>query len=551
MLGVFLMVGRRIENVSDNLRLPRHGVIESWFENHSNLSALVVLVLAFAVRLRAAWGTFLNPDEALHFQLANKNSWAEAYRASLTSAHPPGLIFLLHFWRSFGTSEVTLRLPSVIAGAAFCWIGFKWLTKLLGSASAWIGFILLAFLPPLIELSAEVRQYALLLFFIVGAAYFLERALDENSPSWMLLSTGFIYLAMFSHYSAFLFAAAMGTYSLLRLVTGHFSKQIVAAWAAGQVGALALFAFLYKTHLSKLHGNNGQGTYLFAANSFLHNSYFYPGRENPLHFAFANTGGVFQYLFGQLAIGDVAFLLFLGAIVLLLRPGNKTSAESFVPWQLALLLALPFILNCAAALAGRYPYGGNRHCVFLAMFAVAAISYLLAMAVHQRTPRGVVLAFALVVACNLFGKPRAPFILRADQRKMHMAQALGAIEQQIPSSEPIFADYESSLLLGHYLCQQKPVSFDDSPYGFQKFRCGGHTVIAVHPEPMIFTAENFPARWEQLATSWHLSSGERIWVVQAGWDVGLASQLSKSRDFQLFQLESFGNNIAIFALRYP
>jgi hypothetical protein len=409
--------------------------------------------------------------------------------------------------------------------------------------------MLLAFLPPLIELSAEIRQYALLLFFIAGAAYFLERALDENSAGWMLLSAGFLYLAMLSHYSALLFAAAMGAYTLLRMFTSRFSKKTIGAWVVGQTGALALFLFLYQTHLSRLQGNNGQGTHWFAANSFLHNSYFDPGRESPLRFALANTGGVFQYLFGQLAIGDVAFLFFLAAIVILLRQGKETAAEGGpASWQLALLLASPFIINCAAALAGRYPFGGNRHCVFLAIFAAGAISYLLAMAVRQRTLHGVALAMVLVIACNLLGKPRKPHIPRADQNRAHMEQALGAIAQQIPSSELIFADYESGLVLGHYLCGQRPVSFDDSPYGFQKFRCGGHTVIAMHPEPMIFNMENFPACWEQLTRSWHLPPGERVWVFQAGWDVFLASQLSKSGEFQIAQPQSFRDSVQLFAL---
>src|ERR1700674_1762439 len=119
------MVTRHIESADGLSRIRRRAgssILELWLEAHSSLSALIVLAVAFGVRLRAASGTFLNPDEALHFQLANKNSWAEAYGASLTSAHPPGLIFLLHFWRSLGTSEIMLRLPSVIAGTAFCWI---------------------------------------------------------------------------------------------------------------------------------------------------------------------------------------------------------------------------------------------------------------------------------------------------------------------------------------------------------------------------------------------------------------------------------------------
>src|SRR5438309_2199716 len=91
--------------------------------------ALLVLVVAFLVRLWAATGTFFNPDEALHFLVANQASWGAAYNASLSTAHPPGLIFLLYFWRALGTSEWWLRLPSIVAGTLFCWLLFRWLQR--------------------------------------------------------------------------------------------------------------------------------------------------------------------------------------------------------------------------------------------------------------------------------------------------------------------------------------------------------------------------------------------------------------------------------------
>jgi len=115
---------------------------------HFDLIAILVLTAAFLVRLRTAWGTFLNPDEALHYLLANQSAWLLAYKASLTNAHPPLLTFVLHFWRELGTSEFVLRLPSVIAGTTFCWIFFKWLSLILGRVTGFIGFILMGFLHP-------------------------------------------------------------------------------------------------------------------------------------------------------------------------------------------------------------------------------------------------------------------------------------------------------------------------------------------------------------------------------------------------------------------
>ena len=155
----------------------------------------------------------------MHFLAANKSSLAEAYQTSLTLAHPPLLILFLHVWRKLGTSELFLRLPSVIAGTIFCWIFFRWLTRLLGPTVGWIGFILVGFLPVFVELSAEVRQYPLLLCFMMAAAYVLELALSENSAGKMVAFFIFLYLAMLTHFSAILFAGAVGAYSLWRLVS--------------------------------------------------------------------------------------------------------------------------------------------------------------------------------------------------------------------------------------------------------------------------------------------------------------------------------------------
>src|SRR5690242_10465214 len=96
----------------------------------SSPSILVpVLLVAGGVYLRLLFSaeTYLNPDEAYHFFLANRSSLSMAYHASLGSAHPPLLIVLLYYVREISTSEFVLRLPSVVAGGLFCWGVYKWL----------------------------------------------------------------------------------------------------------------------------------------------------------------------------------------------------------------------------------------------------------------------------------------------------------------------------------------------------------------------------------------------------------------------------------------
>ena len=151
----------------------------AWFESHASLLAGFVILFGFLFRLWKASGIFLNPDEALHFRLANQVSLDLAYRASLTASHPPLLTLLLYFWRLAGTSELWLRMPSVLAGVAFCWIFYRWLASVADGLTALIGLLFVALLPPIVLLGAEIRQYSLLLVFLAGAVYLLDRAFAE------------------------------------------------------------------------------------------------------------------------------------------------------------------------------------------------------------------------------------------------------------------------------------------------------------------------------------------------------------------------------------
>ena len=157
-------------------------VTPGWTGGQVTAAASTIVAVGFLLRLYLAAGTFLNPDEALHFFIANQDSWSSAYHASLTMAHPPLLIFLLYWWRNFGTSEMLLRLPSVLLGTAFCSVFFRWLNKLFSPAVALSGLLFVALLAPMALLSSEVRQYELLLFFGMSAAYLMEMAFSNRTP---------------------------------------------------------------------------------------------------------------------------------------------------------------------------------------------------------------------------------------------------------------------------------------------------------------------------------------------------------------------------------
>jgi 4-amino-4-deoxy-L-arabinose transferase-like glycosyltransferase len=522
---------------------------EEWLPNHADLAALFITLLGLLVRFWTASGTFLNSDEALHFRLANQVSLNLAYETSLTSAHPPLLILLLYYWRALGTSELWLRLPSVLAGVVFCWTFYKWLTKAAGQLPGLIGLLLVAFLPPIVQLAAEVRQYSLLLAFLASALYFLDEALAKKSPLMIAAFSLCLYLAALTHYSAFLFIAALGIYALLRIFRERPPASLVATWAIGQLGALALAMFLYKTHLSKLGaGESRTAMQGWMSDFYLRHSYFDSTHDNPLLFLVSHSFGVFQYFFGQLAVGDVMGLLFVVGIVLLLR-GKPLSENQISPRWLVLLLLLPFAVAGAVSMAHVYPYGGTRHVAFLIIPGVAGVSLVIARLAAGRWGRGLAVTAFVLVACIAFGKPRRPTMDRADQSQTHMATAMEFVSQNMAASDLIFTDYQSDLILGHYLCRQQPISFEASTPDFEAFSCGHRVVSASFRTATHFTTQVFAGLWNDLVNTYRLRAGDTVWVFQAGWDSDLPEELRNHfPEFRDLRFERFGNNIKIFKM---
>jgi hypothetical protein len=526
------------------------GKLDEPSQSRADLAAAFIILFGFLARLWAAHGTFLNPDEALHFRLANQVSLALAYQASLTAAHPPLFILLLYYWRALGTSELWLRLPSVLAGAVFCWMLYKWLSKAAGNLAGFIGLLFVAFLLPTILIAAEVRQYSLLLAFLVSALYFLDEAFMKNSASRMAAFALCLYLAMLFHYSAFWFAAALGLYALSRIFTERPSVRVVVAWVLSQLGGLALAAFLYKTHLSKLNAY-GSRTELqgLVSETYLSRSFFDSAHDNPLLFLLGHTFGVFQYFFGQLAVGDVMALLFVVGVVLLFR-GKRLPQDPGSSRRLGLFLPLPFALIGGACLAHVYPYGGTRHVAFLIIPAIAGVSVAIARLAAGRWGRGLTIAALIVVACLAFGKPRQPWMERADQSRANMAEAMGFVRKNVDPSDLIFTDYQSDLILGHYLCRERPISFDLAPTNFEELNCDGYRIASTdYKTAWMLGADDFPKNWQRLVEAYDIKPGDTVWVFQAGWGIDLPEDLQKHlAEFRDLHFESFGKNIKIFKM---
>jgi hypothetical protein len=497
---------------------------------------------AFLVRLHAAWGTYFNPDETLHYTLIHQPSLALAYQQGMTNAHPPLLYIVLYFWQFLGRSEWMMRMPSVIAGSAFCWFFFRWIGLMWGKTAALFGLVVAAFCPALVEVSAEVRHYALLLVAMAGALYALERAFREQSVGWMACFSVSLYFAILSHYSAVFFTVAAGLYCLMRMADARPAYKLVAAWVGGQAGAFAIYGFLYLTHVSKVRSS------VAAWGQPFYGAYFHPQNADLADFTSTQTSRVFFYWFQQSYVAQLMLLAFLTGVLLLFVRGLLSRADGADVRQGALLLLLPFVLLWAAAIFGAYPYAGSRHTIILAPFAIAAASCALASILKRRTGICMAAGGLLMLASNVYGTQLQPYIARENQQKTLMTAAMTEIQRAILRTDNLFVDAQSGLALQYYLCGPGEFArWDSSSHpGFLTLSCGSSKIVGLDGRVWAFTPASFLAQFPKMVRTYGLQPGDRVWVFQAGWGTNLHRMLPEHfPQYRCLTAKQFGEDISI------
>jgi len=512
---------------------------KGWLHEHLNAIAFGIVAAGFGVRLYVAGKTYLNPDEALHYLLINQPSLIQAYKASLTNAHPPLIYLVLYFWRFLGRSELMLRMPSVLAGTAFCWIAYKWMRIVANKSASLIAVTFLAFSPATVSLSAEVRAYALMLFCMAGALYFLGQAFEKKSVQKMWLFSGFLYLSILSHYSVMFFAVAVGLYVLARIADLQLPRNVALAWAFGQIGALALYGLLYLTHISKI--KNGIAVWATGFNA----AFFHFDDGNIFTFTRVNTLNIFLYLFAHRVAAWILFLCFVASVAYLFGKDLIAGHGKSLSNRLSILLVFPFIAVWGASLAGIYPYLGSRHTVFLAPFVIAGASYFLSAISGQRLWAGLTIAAALMILSQTADKPVEPNVSKVDGGPQVMAAAVTYMKETIPLGDHILVDFQSSLPITYYFCgPQQIVPVETFNGEYFDFACNGNPIVSLHTWKA--GAVGFPMQFQKMALARGLKPGDRVWLYQTGWGDNLDTQLDR-RDpkFQCLNPRNFGPGITV------
>lgn len=150
----------------------------------------IILLLGFGLRL-ISLNQSLWMDEAISAVAVKTNSFVELItKFAPGDTHPPLYYLILKIWTAiFGYSEISLRLPSVILGAATIYVVYLIGKKIAGSKIGIVSSLLLATSGLHIYYSQEARMYALSTFAVSLAVYtFLKIRERAKQKDWIILS---------------------------------------------------------------------------------------------------------------------------------------------------------------------------------------------------------------------------------------------------------------------------------------------------------------------------------------------------------------------------
>lgn len=174
-------------------------------------SFLVILLIALGLRLMRLGAPSLWYDECLTAKLTSLATPSEIAQGTGLDVHPPLYYLIVAYWRrGFGSSEASLRFPSVLFGMATLLI-WKRIgeTLRLPTKVTLLALGLMAISPSLLFYSQETRMYSLLTFAVSLATLGVLR------ESWQLLTAGGI-LATYSHNISAIYLMGLGLLAVIR-----------------------------------------------------------------------------------------------------------------------------------------------------------------------------------------------------------------------------------------------------------------------------------------------------------------------------------------------
>jgi hypothetical protein len=138
-------------------------------------AAILTVALRFLFCCYRAHQQAISIDEAITYNTFVDGSWRTFFRAFDPNNHILHTVLARISCAVFGVSELSLRLPSLIAGAALLWLTFRILQRFsIPPIWRWFAFLAVALHPLLLDFSIAARGYSLsIAFLLLGFEFIL------------------------------------------------------------------------------------------------------------------------------------------------------------------------------------------------------------------------------------------------------------------------------------------------------------------------------------------------------------------------------------------
>lgn len=201
----------------------------------TNIFLIVILVISFLYRLIAINQSFWLDEAIQAWAVSHFNLFTLLKNYMPGDFNPPlSHVITFIFVKFFGSSELVLRLPSVLAGVGLVWVCYKFLSKILDptkdSLLIKLGTVLISFSPLLFYYSQEARPYELAAFFVTWSMYEFYSCFIEKSKDYKpyILVTGLMFL---SHYLTWFIWPIQFIYLIIFENSKDFKHKLVKLFA--------------------------------------------------------------------------------------------------------------------------------------------------------------------------------------------------------------------------------------------------------------------------------------------------------------------------------
>jgi len=223
--------------------------IISFFCKWENVVIILLLLTSFFLGVYKLSSESLWEDEIYSYETSSR-SFTDLISEPLP-VHPPLYFIFLKAWTNiFGTSEFSLRFPSVIFGILSVPLMYFLGSKLYDKKTGIIASALLAISPFLIYYQQEARMYALLLFLFLAASIMLLRIIINPAPIDFLAYAILLIAGLMTHYFFVLAIIFHTVYFLINCKV--FSKSALFFSTSVILGAAACAPWYLSMFLDRL-----------------------------------------------------------------------------------------------------------------------------------------------------------------------------------------------------------------------------------------------------------------------------------------------------------